>query len=59
MQEKEKTEKELATLIATTLNRMWLNELDTLKQHYDVYKKKRNNQLQKTEQKKTTGGKKK
>jgi hypothetical protein len=59
MQEKEKTEKELETLIATTLNRMWLNELDALKQHYDVYKKKRNNQLQKTEQKKTTGGKKK
>jgi hypothetical protein len=59
MQEKEKTEKELETLIATTLNRMWLNELDALKQHYDVYKKKRNNQSQKTEQKKTTGGKKK
>lgn len=59
MEEKEKTEKELAALIATTLNRMWLNELDALKQHYETYKKKRANQGQKIEQKKAAGNKKK
>ena len=55
IQEKEKTEKELDVLIATTLNRMWLNELDALKQQYELYKTKRANNGQKTTQKKSRG----
>jgi hypothetical protein len=31
----------LATLKATTLETMWLSELDNLEKEYDVYKKKR------------------
>ena len=42
-------------LIATTLNRMWSNELDALKQQYELYKTKRANNGQKTTQKKSRG----
>ena len=41
MKEKADTEAELATLRATTLETMWLGELDTLESAYDTYKKKR------------------
>jgi DNA topoisomerase-2 len=41
MKEKADTEAELATLKATTLETMWLSELDNLEKEYDVYKKKR------------------
>jgi len=36
-----KAEQELATLQATTLERMWLTELQVLEEQYDLYKKKR------------------
>jgi hypothetical protein len=41
MKEKADTETELAILRATTLETMWLNELDNLEKEYDIYKKKR------------------
>jgi DNA topoisomerase-2 len=41
MKEKENTEDELKILKATTLEKMWLNELDILETQYDVYKKQR------------------
>lgn len=41
MKEKADTETELATLKATTLETMWLSELDNLEKEYDLYKKKR------------------
>jgi DNA topoisomerase-2 len=41
MKEKADTETELAILRATTLETMWLNELDSLEKEYDIYKKKR------------------
>jgi len=41
MKEKADTETELATLKATTLETMWLRELETLETEYDTYKKKR------------------
>ena len=41
MKEKADTEMELATLKNTTLEQMWSNELITLKEHYLVYKQKR------------------
>jgi DNA topoisomerase-2 len=41
MKEKENTEKELAVLKATPLEKIWLNELDVLDTKYDVYKKHR------------------
>lgn len=46
MKEKENTEKELAVLKATPLEKIWLNELDVLDTKYDVYKKHRE-QIQK------------
>ena len=41
MKEKVDTERELACLRATTLETMWLNELNALESEYDNYKKKR------------------
>jgi DNA topoisomerase-2 len=41
MKEKSDTENDLTALKATTLETMWLSELDTLEKEYDVYKKKR------------------
>lgn len=39
--EKEDAEKELATLLAMSLETMWLGELENLDQQYDVYKRLR------------------
>jgi DNA topoisomerase-2 len=41
MKEKADTEIELAALKATTLEAMWLSELNILEAQYDIYKKKR------------------
>jgi DNA topoisomerase-2 len=41
MKEKADTERELACLRVTTLETMWLNELNALESEYDNYKKKR------------------
>jgi DNA topoisomerase-2 len=41
MKEKTDTEAELAALIATTLEQLWLTELNSLEKEYIVYKKKR------------------
>ena len=41
LKEKADTEAELKLLKETTLERMWLNELETLDKEYDVYKSKR------------------
>lgn len=41
LKEKSDTEVELETLIATTVNQMWLKELDMFEKEYDSYKKKR------------------
>jgi DNA topoisomerase-2 len=41
MKEKATAEKDLAALKATTLEKMWLNELDILDVHYDIYKSRR------------------
>jgi DNA topoisomerase-2 len=41
LKEKSDTELELETLIATTVNQMWLKELDMFEKEYDSYKKKR------------------
>jgi hypothetical protein len=41
MKEKETTEMDLEKLKATTLEKMWLDELITLEAYYDTYKKNR------------------
>jgi len=41
LKEKSDTEVELETLIATTVNQMWIKELDMFEKEYDSYKKKR------------------
>jgi len=41
MKEKSAAEAELTTLKATTLEKMWLNELGILEVHYDIYKSRR------------------
>jgi DNA topoisomerase-2 len=41
MREKENTEQELTVLKNTSLEKMWLQELNVLDVHYDVYKKQR------------------
>lgn len=41
LKEKETTEHALATLIATTLQQMWLHELDIFEKEYAVYKRRR------------------
>jgi len=41
MQERDATERELATLRATTLQQIWMNELNLLDQEYTKYKSKR------------------
>ncbi len=41
MKEKEEAEAELEVLRKTTLETMWLNELDVLSKEYDNYQKKR------------------
>ena len=41
LKEKEDTEKSLAQLMATTLEQMWLSELENLEKEYAVYKTKR------------------
>ena len=41
MKEKENTETELAALKATSLEKLWTNELDVLDAEYDKYKKHR------------------
>ena len=41
MQERDATERELATLRATTLQQIWMNELNLLDQEYNKYKSKR------------------
>jgi DNA topoisomerase-2 len=43
MKEKENTETELNVLKSTTLEKMWLQELETLELQYDLYKKHREN----------------
>jgi len=43
LKEKADTEQELATLMGTTLEKIWLNELATLEKEYDVYRVKRQN----------------
>lgn len=48
LKEKETTESELAILIATTLEQMWLHELDIFEKEYNVYKKTREALLQGT-----------
>ena len=42
LKEKENTETALAELIATTIQDMWLKELNVLEAEYDIYKQKRN-----------------
>jgi len=41
LKEKEDTEKSLAQLMATTLEQMWLSELENLEKEYAIYKTKR------------------
>jgi len=41
LKEKEETEKELNILTATTLEKMWLSELDEFEREYGLYKKRR------------------
>lgn len=41
MKDRDNAKQELDVLIATTLEKMWLNELDILEKAYDVYKSKR------------------
>ena len=41
MKEKSETEMRLEVLTSTTLNKMWLNDLDKFETAYDLYKKKR------------------
>jgi DNA topoisomerase-2 len=41
MKEKTTAERDLAELKATTLEKMWLNELEILDVHYDIYKGRR------------------
>jgi DNA topoisomerase-2 len=41
LKEKEETEKELSILTATTLEKMWLSELDEFECEYGLYKKRR------------------
>jgi DNA topoisomerase II len=41
LKEKEETEKDLNILTATTLEKMWLSELDEFEREYGVYKKRR------------------
>jgi len=41
MKEKADTEAELIKLIGTTIEKLWLNELDVFEKEYDLYKKKR------------------
>ena len=41
LKEKEETEKDLNVLTATTLEKMWLSELDEFEREYGVYKKRR------------------
>ena len=41
MADKENSQKDLDVLLATSLARMWLNELDILEREYDAYKVKR------------------
>jgi DNA topoisomerase-2 len=41
MKEKEETECELNTLIAMSIEQIWLNELNVFEREYDTYKKKR------------------
>ena len=41
LKEKEETEKELNILTATTLEKMWLSELDEFEREYGIYKKRR------------------
>ena len=41
LKEKEDTEKSLTQLMATTLEQMWLSELETLEKEYAIYKIKR------------------
>ncbi len=41
LKEKEETEKELSILTATTLEKMWLSELDEFEREYGLYKKRR------------------
>ena len=48
MKEKETTESELALLIATSLEQMWLHELNIFEKEYDAYKKTREALLQGT-----------
>jgi DNA topoisomerase-2 len=41
LKEKDETEKELSILTATTLEKMWLSELDEFEREYGIYKKRR------------------
>jgi DNA topoisomerase-2 len=41
MKEHDDTKRELEVLLATTLEQMWLGELEELDRQYDIYKKKR------------------
>ena len=55
MMEKQETETELAVLKATSVEKMWVRELETLEHEYDVYKVKRE-RIQSGSATKTAGG---
>jgi DNA topoisomerase-2 len=55
MKEKEETETELAVLKATSVEKMWFRELETLENEYDIYKLKRQ-RIQSGNAEKTAGG---
>ena len=55
MKEKQETETELAVLKGTSVEKMWVRELETLEHEYDVYKVKRE-RIQSGGASKTAGG---
>jgi len=55
MKEKEETETELNVLKGTSVEKMWVRELETLEHEYDVYKVKRQ-RIQSGNAEKTAGG---
>ena len=55
MKEKQETETELAVLKGTSVEKMWVRELETLEHEYDVYKVKRE-RIQSGSASKTAGG---
>jgi pseudouridine-5'-phosphate glycosidase len=55
MKEKEETETELTVLKGTSVEKIWVRELETLEHEYDVYKVKRE-RIQSGSAEKTAGG---